>query len=72
MLGQPRSTQRHVRKVPDEEEQLVERIVSLASQYGRYGYRQLLSAKNEPTMGTKRRELSPAITREQWVLWHVF
>jgi transposase InsO family protein len=41
VLGQPRSTQRHVRKVPEDEEQLVERIVSLASQYGRYGYRRI-------------------------------
>jgi putative transposase len=41
VLGQPRSTQRHVRKVPDDEERLVERIVSLASQYGRYGYRRI-------------------------------
>jgi len=40
-LGQPRSTQKHVRKVPDDEELLVERNVSLASQYGRYGYRRI-------------------------------
>jgi putative transposase len=30
-----------VRKVPEDEEQLVGRIVSLASQYGRYGYRRI-------------------------------
>jgi putative transposase len=41
VLGQPRTTQRHVRKVPDDEDPLVERIVSLASQYGRYGYRRI-------------------------------
>ena len=41
VLGQPRSTQRHVQKVPEDEEQLVKRIVSLASQYGRYGYRRI-------------------------------
>lgn len=41
VLGQPRSTQRHVRKVPEDEEQIVGRIVSLASQYGRYGYRRI-------------------------------
>ena len=41
VLGQPRSTQRHVRKVPEDEEPLVERIVSLASQYGRCGYRRI-------------------------------
>jgi transposase InsO family protein len=41
VLGQPRSTQRHLRKAPEDEEQLVGRVVSLASQYGRYGYRRI-------------------------------
>ncbi|HUU36722.1 MAG TPA: IS3 family transposase [Candidatus Desulfaltia sp.] len=41
VLGQPRSTQRHVRKVPEDEELLAEQIVALASQYGRYGYRRI-------------------------------
>ncbi len=40
-MGQPRSTQRHIRKIPDDEEKLVDRIVSLAKQYGRYGYRRI-------------------------------
>jgi hypothetical protein len=38
VLGHPRSTQRHIRKIPADEKRLVERIVTLASQYGRYGY----------------------------------
>ena len=41
VLGQPRSTQRHMRKIPDDEEKLENRIVSLAKQYGRYGYRRI-------------------------------
>ncbi len=41
VLGQPRSTQRHIRKVAEDEERLVERVVTLASQYGRYGYRRI-------------------------------
>ena len=41
MLGQARSTQRHILKIPDDEERLVERIVGLACQYGRYGYRRV-------------------------------
>lgn len=41
VLGQPRSTQRHVRKVPEDEEKLVEQIVTHANQYGRYGYRRI-------------------------------
>jgi len=41
VLGQPRSTQRHIRKVPEDEDRLVESIVALAGQYGRYGYRRI-------------------------------
>ncbi len=41
VLGQARSTQRHCRKTPSDEERLRERIVALATQYGRYGYRRI-------------------------------
>jgi len=41
VLGQPRSTQRYNLTVPDDEEILTSRIVALASQYGRYGYRRI-------------------------------
>ena len=41
ILGQARSTQRRVYKIPDDEERLVARITALASQYGRYGYRRI-------------------------------
>jgi transposase InsO family protein len=40
-LEQPRSTQRYFGKESDDEEMLIERIVTLASQYGRYGYRRI-------------------------------
>jgi transposase InsO family protein len=40
-LGQPRSTQRRVRRVAADEPPLVRRIVQLASDYGRYGYRRV-------------------------------
>jgi transposase InsO family protein len=40
-LGQPRSTQRYEKRLPEDEEQLVERIESLACEYGRYGYRRI-------------------------------
>ena len=39
VLGQPRSTQRRVPHVADDEPRLVKRMIELASQYGRYGYR---------------------------------
>ena len=41
VLGQPRSTQRYERKIPDDEAALTAWGVELASQYGRYGYRRV-------------------------------
>jgi putative transposase len=41
VLGQPRSTQRYHTHTPDDEDVLTARIVALASQYGRYGYRRI-------------------------------
>jgi putative transposase len=41
VLGQPRSTQRLVQKVPEDEELLAEQVIALASHYGRYGYRRI-------------------------------
>jgi len=41
VIGQPRSTQRHSVRLADDEEILTERIITLASQYGRYGYRRV-------------------------------
>jgi hypothetical protein len=40
-MEQPRSTQRYHGKAADDEEVLSERIVNLASQSGRYGYRRM-------------------------------
>ena len=41
VLGQSRSTQRRAFHVPDDEPKLVQRMVELATQYGRYGYRRI-------------------------------
>jgi len=41
VLGQPRSTQRYNKRVADDEKILSARIVALASEYGRYGYRRI-------------------------------
>jgi putative transposase len=41
VLGQPRSTQRRVISVRDDEPRLVARMVELATRYGRYGYRRV-------------------------------
>jgi len=41
VLRQPRSTQRYVPRPPDDEHVLTGRIVDLAREYGRYGYRRV-------------------------------
>jgi putative transposase len=41
VLGQPRATQRYDAITPSDEPLLVHRIVDLASEYGRYGYRRI-------------------------------
>ena len=41
VLKQPRSTQRYQTRQADDEEQLTARIIVLASDYGRYGYRRI-------------------------------
>ena len=41
MLGQHRTTQRYLPHIGTEEERLTDRIIELASQYGRYGYRRV-------------------------------
>ena len=41
VLGQPRATQRYHKQTADDEAQLTQRIVALASKYGRYGYRRV-------------------------------
>ena len=41
VLGQPRTTQRRVRKVRSDEAALRTDVVRLASRFGRYGYRQI-------------------------------
>lgn len=41
VIGQPRSTQRYAKRTPNDEDSLTRAIVSLASEYGRYGYRRI-------------------------------
>jgi len=53
-LSQNRATQRHPPHIADEEELLTARIVELASQYGRYGYRRITAL----------------LRREDWVVNH--
>src|SRR4051794_14493116 len=58
LLGQSRSTQRRVQQVPADEPPLVKRIVPLASDYGRYGYRRVTALLwGEGSRGPRRLEL---------------
>jgi len=41
VLDQPRSTQRRSQQIPSDEPRLVRRMVQLACDYGRYGYRRV-------------------------------
>ena len=41
VVGQPRSTQRYDKQIPADEDLLRRRIIELASEYGRYGYRRV-------------------------------
>jgi len=41
VLNQPRSTQRYVERVAADEEELTARVIALACEYGRYGYRRI-------------------------------
>ena len=54
VLGQSRSTQRRERRRRDDEPRLVARIIDLATQYGRYGYRRITAL----------------LRREGWVVNH--
>ena len=47
LLRQPRSTQRDFPKTADDEEPLTNRIVELATEYGRYGYRRVTALLHE-------------------------
>jgi transposase InsO family protein len=47
VLNQSRSTQRRKKHVPHDEPRLLERIVKLASDYGRYGYRRVTALLRE-------------------------
>ena len=41
VVGQPRATQRYNKRPANDEDFLTKRIIELASQYGRYGYRRV-------------------------------
>jgi transposase InsO family protein len=46
VLGQARATQRHHSPPPSDEKRLTEEIITLATKYGRYGYRRITALLN--------------------------
>lgn len=57
VIGQPRATQRYERQQADDEEQLREQIVYLASKYGRYGYRRVTALLQEAGWQVNRKRV---------------
>ena len=51
MLDQARTTQRRQPLPPSDEEELTRDIITLASKYGRYGYRRITALLNNPETG---------------------
>jgi putative transposase len=57
VLGQTRSTQRHEPRVADDEERLVKRIIELACEYGRYGYRRITAMLRHEGWGVNHKRV---------------
>jgi transposase InsO family protein len=64
VIGQPRSTQRRERQVPDDEAALVARMIELASEYGRYGYRRITILLQEEGFGVNHKRVQRLWRRE--------
>ncbi len=84
VLGQPRSTQRYQRESPNDEAPLTAAIIKLASQYGRYGYRQvtglLLAGQSQAggthlaarrVEGAQETTASSAALADRWLVYPV-
>lgn len=61
VLGQPRSTQRQQTKTPEEERQLVTRMLELVTQHPRYGYRRIWALLRREGWRVNRKRI--------WRLW---
>lgn len=64
VLGQYRSTQRHVAVVQSDEEALTTAIVGLATQYGRYGYKRVTGLLREAGWGVNKKRVERIWRRE--------
>ncbi len=64
VLGQCRVTQRYASYVAGEEEKLVARIVELATQYGRYGYRRITALLKQEEWQVNHKKIERIWRRE--------
>lgn len=64
VIGQPRSTQRRAPQVPDDEPALVARMIDLASEYGRYGYRRITALLQAEGFGVNHKRIERLWRRE--------
>jgi transposase InsO family protein len=65
VLGQPRSTQRYKKRVVDDEEILTARIIALASEYGRYGYRRITAMLHQEGWQVNHKRIERIWRRER-------
>lgn len=56
VLGQARATQRRLPRVSNEEDRLTQRIIELATKYGRYGYRRITALLRQESWGGEPQE----------------
>ena len=64
-MGQPRSTQHSRTPVPDDEPRLVKRMIELATQYGRYGYRMVTGLLREEGWKVNHKRIERLWRRER-------
>ena len=60
-LGQERSTQRRWGSPPDDEGRLLRRMVELATEYGRYGYRRVTALLREEGFQVNHKRVRAAL-----------
>lgn len=63
-LEQPRSTQRYIKQKTKDEDSLTLRVMELASQYGRYGYRRITALLQQEGWGVNHKRVERLWRRE--------
>ncbi len=64
VLGQARSTQRHIPHLRSEEERLSAEIIKLATRYGRYGYRRITALLRQESWRVNHKRVERIWSRE--------